>query len=280
MTSYSKKVLTERFAERRGMVVFAKDYVPITLEQFFNASQARYPDCPIGDWKGNLYDADSVKLKSTLDLIQFGDADSAVVMYLDAPPLQSSFDLGPYPHIFWNNAVDDVKRSTSHAMVLVNDPVSTPEEAIGKARALTLLTAIVSSLIPSIGILSVIGGQGFKPEFFSLWADASYKDPLMGVSIWVRVVFQENETSRDEFAFTMGLNDFGLPECLYADVRPGREAIIRHSNILSQYFLRMGRSLVDGDKIPPLEDCPAATVEKITDNNSVLGERLRINWSQ
>jgi hypothetical protein len=262
MTEHSKEALRKGFSENLGTLIFASQYVPITLEHIFDATRARYPDCELGDWYGNVYDKNSVtknepepNTRRFGTALRFGDARYAVIIHANQPPRPESLDLGPYPHIFWPSAAEDVHKATAHAMILVTDNVNTPAkspaEAVKKARAMTLLTAVVASLVPAIGVLSVLGANAIETKFYSTMADACYNDPLMGMAIWVRLVFLEAaQPEGAEHAFTIGLNDFGFPECEYVDLSPGRNAIWTHSCTVAQNLIRIGHRLENGEKFP------------------------------
>ena len=89
------------------------------MEQILDATLARYPDCALGDWAGNIHTKSSVKIAPDLNLLRFGDADYASVMHFDMPPKPAIFDFGPYPHVFWPNATEDVQKATALTMVMV-----------------------------------------------------------------------------------------------------------------------------------------------------------------
>jgi uncharacterized protein DUF4261 len=267
------------FPTRHGTLIVARAHAPPTMVQLWAAAKSMVPDVVIGDWSGVIYDEQTAN-SGAIVMLRFADAMSAAVLCVDAPPPAPSIDLGPYPNVIWQSAPEELKTGAAYIMVQAIDPVSTAAQAVRRARSLTLLTSVVASLVPAIGIVSVAGANALPPETFGSIAGEAYLDALQGVPFWVRVTCARvalPNAGSEVHAYTLGLAAFGIPELEYVDLKPGLPSVMRHAYWLAQYLIETGVVFKDGEQIGA-PDYPMARVALVKARGDDAGDMYRIRW--
>jgi hypothetical protein len=230
------------FPTRHGTLIVARAHAPPTMAQLWAAAKSMVPDVVIGDWSGVIYDQQTAN-SGAIVMLRFADAMRAAVLCVDAPPPAPSIDLGPDPNVIWQSAPTELKTGAAYIMVQAIDPVSTAAQALRRARSLTLLTSVVASLVPAIGIVSVAGANALPPETFGSIAGAA----------------------------------FGIPELEYVDLKPGLPSVMRHADWLARYLIETGVVFKDGEQIGA-PDYPMARVALVKARGDDAGDMYRIRW--
>jgi len=207
------------------------------------------PQAQLGDWGGpvtGLGDDPGIEMMSL-------NGERMSVLVIDGPAPASMWQMGPFPNPLWPNAEKEAAEHKAHILIVApEDPVDR-EAALAKARAVTLLAAVIARLVPAIGAIWVDGANLVKAEAFIGMTDKLGQPGANAVPFWVRVAFAKGPSASQGgqtlTAGTLGLRIFGLRELEYAPAALAPGFILQHAYSVSEYLLRSGKRLRDGETI-------------------------------
>jgi Domain of unknown function (DUF4261) len=115
-----------------------------------------------------------------------------------------------------------------------------------------LLAAVVARLIPFIGIKWVDGSNSMDAKSFINATENIGQPGTNAVPFWVRVMLYREPSRGDQVKLTggtLGLHYFGLTDLEYPAAPLEPQFIMQHAYSTSEYLLRSGKTLQDGETI-------------------------------
>jgi hypothetical protein len=146
----------------------------------------------------------------------------------------------------------DHDRETAHhiAIVGIQDPID-GQAALAKARAVSLVAAAIVRLVPAIGVRWVDAANLMRAAAFAEMTKNIGQPDANAVMFWVRVMLAKGPPGahgEQTMKAGIGLRIFGLRELEYASA-PLDPRVILHAYSVSEYLLRSGKRLADGETI-------------------------------
>ncbi len=224
-------------------------HLQLTFKQIRSELKRIAPQATLGDWGGPVTDPTDDTGIEMLSL----NGEKISVITVDAPAPAAVLEPGPFLNPLWPNAAVEAARHKAHIVIIGLDDPADRKAALAKARAVTLLAAAIARLVPAIGVSWADGANLVKAEAFIEMTKTIGQPDANAVPFWVRVMMAEGpSTARGEqtiAAGTLGLRIFGLRELEYAPGPLDPEFLMQHAYSVSEYLLRSGKRLRDGETI-------------------------------
>jgi hypothetical protein len=207
------------------------------------------PRAMLGGWGGPVTNPAVDPGMGMLNL----NGENLSVLVIDAPAPAAVLKPGPFANSLWPNAETDAAHHTAHIVIIGLQDTIDREAALKKARAVTLLAAAIVRLVPAIGVTWVDGANLVRASAFPVMTKNIGQPDANAVPFWVRIMLAKGPPgARGEQtmkAGTLGLRIFGLRELEYAPVPLDPGFILQHAYSVSEYLLRSGKRLADGETI-------------------------------
>lgn len=175
------------------------------------------------------------------------------VLAVDGPAPAAVLQSGPFANPLWPNAEKEVAHHKAHIVIVAfQDPIDR-DAALVKARAVTLLAAVIARLVPAVGVTWADGANLVRAAAFAEMTKNIGQPGANAVPFWVRIMLARGEAGPGGKptmkAGTLGLRIFGLRELEYAPAPLDPGFIMQHAYSTSEYLLSSGKRLADGETI-------------------------------
>jgi hypothetical protein len=230
-------------------VLFLKQSARLSFVQIRSELKRIAPQAELGDWSGPVTDP-AVDLG--IEMLSL-NGERMSVLVIDGPAPAAILQAGLFPNLLWPNAVKEAAEYKTHILVVAPEDSVDRGAALAKARAVTLLTRAIAGIVPAVGVEWVDGANLVKAEAFIAMTDKVGQPGANAVPYWVRVMFAKGSPAPDGgqtlTGGTLGLRIFGLRELEYAPAPLDPGFIMQHAYTVSEYLLRSGKRLGDGESI-------------------------------
>ena len=219
----------------------------ITVSQIESELKRLAPGATLGDWGGSP----DLAADSGAEMISV-NGEPMSVMDIPAPAKVTVIERGHFANHIWPTVEADVARHNAHIFITAARDAADRESALAQARAITLLAAAVARLIPFIGIKWVDGSNSMDAKNFIEATENIGQPDANAVPLWVRVMLYREPSKGDQVKMiggTLGLHFFGLMELEYPAAPLEPQFIMQHAYSISEYLLRSGKTLQDGETV-------------------------------
>ena len=230
----------------------------VTASQIQSELKRLAPHAVVGGWSGSS----GLAVTPGAELISVND-EPLSVLDVPAPAEETIVERGHFANHIWPTVEADVARHQAHILIAAARNVVDRDAALAQARAVTLLAAAVARLVPLIGIKWVDGSNSMDAVSFIKVTENIGQPGAKAVMLWVRVMLCPEPSKGDQvktIGGTMGLHFFGLMDLEYAAAPLEPRFIMQHAYATSEYLLRSGSSLQDGETIGVEGESPGFTV--------------------
>lgn len=223
-------------------IIACREATDIDLGAIRNALRKLAPAAILADALGDVP-------PGTGALVSFNGLSMGILSFSSCLEVEA-LDYGPCPNFLWMSAKKDLADHRAHIRVMVTGNVTTREELIAAARALTLLTAAVTQVVPATGVLWCASDNLLPPTRFVASARALAENGLTPADIWVRLVAANLPDGL--VVGTHGLVAYANRELEFAPTRKldfGKLGM--RIMQMALYLIDSGAELKDGDSIGP-----------------------------
>lgn len=231
--------------------------VKFSLSQLQAELKRIAPRAVLGDWRGPVTDytvVPGIEMLSAALGFQLGlNGEKLSVLVVDAPAPAAVLQPGPFPNALWPNAEREAAHHKAHISIFGSQDPIDREAALATARAVTLLAAAVSRLVPAVGVNWADGANLVRAAAFPVMTQNIGQPDANAVMFWIRIMLAKGPPGvhgeQTMKAGTLGLRIFGLRELEYAPAPLDPGFIVQHAYSVSEYLLRSGKRLADGETI-------------------------------
>jgi hypothetical protein len=222
--------------------------VRLSFGEIRSALKRIAPDAVLGDWNGPVTDP----VDPGIEMLSL-NGEKISVLNIGAPAPAAVLQTGPFLNPLWPNSATEAAKHKAHFVIVgLDDPVGR-QAALAKARTVTLLTAAIARLVPTIGVIWADSGNLVKAGAFAGMAEKIGKSGGNAVPFWVRLMLatgpDDPRGKQTITAGTLGLRIFGLRELEYAPASLEPAFAMQHAYSVSEYLLGSGKRLGDGETI-------------------------------
>jgi hypothetical protein len=240
---------TEAHRPQFTAVLLLKQTARLSFAQIHLELKRIAPQAAFGDWSGPVTDP---AVDPGIEMLSL-NGERMSVLVIDGPAPASMLQAGPFANPLWPNAEREAVEHKAHILVICpEDPVDR-EAALAKARAATLLAGAIARLVPALGVIWVDGANVVKADKFISMTDKIGQPGANAVPFWVRLMLAKGPAAsrggQTLTGGTFGLRIFGLRELEYAPAALEPGFIMQHAYSVSEYLLRSGKRLDDGETI-------------------------------
>jgi hypothetical protein len=221
----------------------------VSFAQFRSELKLIAPDAGLGDWSGPVTDPAADPGVEMLNL----NGERLSVLVVGGPAPASMLQAGPFPNPLWPNAEKEAAEHRAYILVVAPEDPPDREAAVAKARAVTLLAAALARIVPATGVTWIDSVNLVKAAAFVGITEKLGQPEANAVPFWVRLMVTKSAPASAGgptlTAGTLGLRIFGLRELEYAPAALDPGFILQHAYSVSEYLLRSGKRLGDGESI-------------------------------